>query len=168
MRFPFSLDTCKIYRPPRCTHCSACDNCVRRFDHHYILFPLDRQNSEKKTCSAHSMIVLFPLTTYARFVCLSIESRPWTGTCIGERNYRYFYAFLVFAALTCLFAMACSIILIAVATGNEKDDGKSSGIAFANAILSYPVTYPFPRLPPLPPLRLCLNLYFHVKAFILD
>lgn len=79
--------TCQVYRPPRCSHCPRCDNCVEKFDHH----------------------------------C------PWTGTCIGKRNYRFFYLFVSSTTIMCLFVIAISIVQLVLVSIEEYRNITANG-----------------------------------------
>ncbi|KAL7133202.1 hypothetical protein ABFS83_12G124300 [Erythranthe nasuta] len=65
--------TCKIPKPARSKHCSICDRCVARFDHH---------------CA-------------------------WMNNCIGERNTRYFMAFIIWHFFICMYGIVALALILA-------------------------------------------------------
>jgi len=54
---------------------------------------------------------------------------PWTGTCIGQRNYRYFYYFLSSVVVTCLLIMATNSWALHLARTDSSIDGFFNGAA---------------------------------------
>eukprot|EP00906_Rhabdomonas_costata_P021289 RCo030924 len=88
LRFKYCR-TCYIYRNPRASHCSICNNCVERFDHH----------------------------------C------PWTGTCIGLQNYRFFIWFLGLVLTCTLYQGAWCVAMLAVYSLESGEQGFAAFLA---------------------------------------
>ncbi|ODN03468.1 putative palmitoyltransferase ZDHHC14 [Orchesella cincta] len=92
--------TCKMFRPPRASHCGVCDNCVDRFDHH----------------------------------C------PFLGNCIGKRNYRSFYTFIVSLSFLAVFVLSASIahlVMLSKERGNFLDALRDSPSSAVVIVISF-------------------------------
>ncbi|KAL0482635.1 palmitoyltransferase ZDHHC14/18 [Acrasis kona] len=66
---------------------------------------------------------------------------PWTGTCIGRRNYASFSVFTFSAAIMCIFVMAtCILHLVLVSIEEYTNTNQSGGLAFGRVLGRCPVS----------------------------
>ncbi|CAI5944942.1 unnamed protein product [Closterium sp. NIES-64] len=103
-------DTCMLYRPPRCSHCSICNNCVERFDHHC---PWVGQCIGKVHAAGG----------YWRVVHRQGEGGGGNRHVQGQRNYRFFFLFVCSTTALCIYVFSLSAYLIKVLMDNAYEPG---------------------------------------------
>ncbi|KAJ2959699.1 hypothetical protein NQZ79_g4849 [Umbelopsis isabellina] len=80
--YPKTCKKCHLPKPERAHHCSVCNACVLKFDHHSTMSPSR-------------------LTDFR-------WAGPWIHNCVGHNNHRYFVLFMTYMVISAFYFVAVS------------------------------------------------------------
>ncbi|KAJ2962856.1 hypothetical protein NQZ79_g2058 [Umbelopsis isabellina] len=112
-------ETCRIYRPPRASHCRQCDNCV----------------GELSLSNVVQSNFVLPSVNSLHVAENEDHHCVWLNNCVGRRNYRSFFIFIITASILCVYTLGFSIVHVISVYLTQAD------LDFLTAIQDAPVSF---------------------------